>query len=410
MALRRALSSAAGWRHTSDTACVFARHEVQRLNAARRTAAGSHGSRGHDAHAASWYLPARAVHVPPRDGSMHRIGSAVSCLVAAQRARLARMRAAATAGLDAAGGEREHARPPLAATLKAALPTLQFQPFGLKLQVPAALRGIGLQSQQERTGRGPVPPTTAAGTTAAAAAAEAAYDSDAYGAARGDTARDDSSTGDERFRSQQQQHQQRQGQGQGHTRRGARTVRAAAGLGLVASSMEVLRSSVGWKTVTPDDAAASGEALLRSAVRTPFVAHRKAGLWTVELAAPRPDAPVLLLTHGYASGSGLWLFNLDDLATRFRVIAVDWRGCGASDRPRWTSRSVADAEAFFTDSLEAWRREMGIDSFVLAGHSLGGYLSAAYALHHPSRVQHLVLVSPAGIPEPPQPASMDRER
>jgi cardiolipin-specific phospholipase len=37
----------------------------------------------------------------------------------------------------------------------------------------------------------------------------------------------------------------------------------------------------------------------------------------------------------------------------------------------------------------------------LIGHSLGGYLSTAYALRYPSRVDRLVLLSPAGIPENP---------
>ncbi len=56
----------------------------------------------------------------------------------------------------------------------------------------------------------------------------------------------------------------------------------------------------------------------------------------------------------------------------------------------------------FIDSLEELRIEENLPRFVLAGHSLGGYLSARYALKYPQAVEGLVLISPAGIqPQPP---------
>jgi cardiolipin-specific phospholipase len=62
---------------------------------------------------------------------------------------------------------------------------------------------------------------------------------------------------------------------------------------------------------------------------------------------------------------------------------------------------VKEAESFFIEALEEWRVKMGHEKMNLVGHSLGGYLSVAYALKYPERVSRLILLSPAGVPENP---------
>lgn len=40
----------------------------------------------------------------------------------------------------------------------------------------------------------------------------------------------------------------------------------------------------------------------------------------------------------------------------------------------------AETEAWFIDSFEEWRKAKNLDSFILLGHSFGGYVVAKYAL------------------------------
>lgn len=111
----------------------------------------------------------------------------------------------------------------------------------------------------------------------------------------------------------------------------------------------------------------------------------------------------LVLVHGYGAGNGYWALNIDGLSKAgFQVYCVELPGMGRSDRPTWESpRSTDEALERLASSLEAWRNEMGLHSFVLLGHSLGTHAASAYAIQHPSRVRHLILASPVGVGLPP---------
>lgn len=115
------------------------------------------------------------------------------------------------------------------------------------------------------------------------------------------------------------------------------------------------------------------------------------------------QTPVVLIA-GFGAGAAMWWKNHAEIAARTRrpVIAVDLLGCGRSSRPEFPRNSPAEAEEFFLKSLhEVLFDELGLSRVVLVGHSLGGFLSAAFAMRHRERVERLVLVSPVGVPRRP---------
>lgn len=113
--------------------------------------------------------------------------------------------------------------------------------------------------------------------------------------------------------------------------------------------------------------------------------------------AKNSNAPTLVMVHGYGASQGFFFRNFDALASRFRVIAIDQLGWGASSRPDFTCKSTEETEAWFIDSFEEWRKAKNLDQFILLGHSFGGYVAAKYALKYPEHVKHLILVGSAGF-------------
>merc|ERR1719399_1927027 len=62
-----------------------------------------------------------------------------------------------------------------------------------------------------------------------------------------------------------------------------------------------------------------------------------------------------------------------------------------------------DGPVYAVDSLELWRQRMGLPKMVLLGHSIGGYLSVAYAERHAEHLERVILASPVGLPAPDAP-------
>ncbi|XP_003744152.1 1-acylglycerol-3-phosphate O-acyltransferase ABHD5 [Galendromus occidentalis] len=106
----------------------------------------------------------------------------------------------------------------------------------------------------------------------------------------------------------------------------------------------------------------------------------------------------LVLLHGLGCGAPMWILNLPELSKTRDVYAIDLLGFGRSSRPDLSADAwLAEMQMVF--SIEEWRRHIGLERFVLTGHSLGGFLASSYAIKHPTRVAHLILEDPWGLPE-----------
>lgn len=101
-----------------------------------------------------------------------------------------------------------------------------------------------------------------------------------------------------------------------------------------------------------------------------------------------PQAPPLVLLHGLTGHARTWDHFAEAMADRFRVLALDQRGHGDSDRAPDGDYRVAS----MVRDLVAFADAVCPGRFSLIGLSMGGRVSIAYAGSHPDRVERLVLV------------------
>lgn len=98
--------------------------------------------------------------------------------------------------------------------------------------------------------------------------------------------------------------------------------------------------------------------------------------------------PPLVLLHGLRGHANVWADVAESLCADYHVYALDQRGRGDTDHAPGGDYST---EAFVADLL-GFVDAIGLDKFVLFGHSMGGRNSMAFAGAHPERLERLCIV------------------
>lgn len=104
------------------------------------------------------------------------------------------------------------------------------------------------------------------------------------------------------------------------------------------------------------------------------------------------DATPVLFVHAFAGSSAQWAPQLEHVSQTRRAVAIDLHGHGRSDASTGAPYDIAS----FADDIAAAADGLGLDRFVLVGHSLGGAAAIAYAADYPQRVAGLMLVATPG--------------
>ncbi|MBI3737911.1 MAG: alpha/beta fold hydrolase [Chloroflexi bacterium] len=107
-----------------------------------------------------------------------------------------------------------------------------------------------------------------------------------------------------------------------------------------------------------------------------------------------PDHPqrTLVFLHGFGGQAAQWHYQLQKFLMENRVIALDLRGHGLSDKPS-RGYEMTQVQADLESALDLLKVN---EKFVLIGHSFGGAVATEYAVNHPDRVERLILIATAG--------------
>ena len=99
------------------------------------------------------------------------------------------------------------------------------------------------------------------------------------------------------------------------------------------------------------------------------------------------DGFPFVLVHANPFDHNLWMYQIAHFSTYFKIIALDIRGYGRSDKPT-TPFSLKD----MGDDVLAVCRDQGIEEAILAGVSVGSGIAILLGLDHPEMVKALILI------------------
>lgn len=104
----------------------------------------------------------------------------------------------------------------------------------------------------------------------------------------------------------------------------------------------------------------------------------------------------VVLVHGFGASADSWNRFAKPLTKRYHVIAPDMPGWGASTRLETASYGYPAQ----VERLHQFLSQLGLGRVHLVGHSMGGFISSAYAAQYPDKVITLGLIAPHGMVEP----------
>ncbi len=119
--------------------------------------------------------------------------------------------------------------------------------------------------------------------------------------------------------------------------------------------------------------------------------------------AENTDKPVILMLHGYSADKTVWLRFARHFTDEFRVVIPDMAGHGETEFNSAWDFSVEAQSKRLVDLLDA----MNIDAVHIIGNSMGGFISADFALRFTERTRTVALVDPAGVASP-VPSEMEK--
>lgn len=120
-------------------------------------------------------------------------------------------------------------------------------------------------------------------------------------------------------------------------------------------------------------------------------------VYNIEQIYGASEAPTLIFLHYFGGSARTWQLVIEQLNGAAQCVAVDMRGFGESKATN-NSYTLPD----YAQDIAELVQKLGLTSYILVGHSMGGKVALLHAAQQPKGLQMLVLIAPS----PPTPEPM----